>query len=210
MPIEIPCPACRLSFRADGTSRTCPLCGANRAIRTAQARGIALRIVRRKEGADERVRNDPREGHSYPPHLHLPIPQHGEPQPVESVGPDEDDPGHGDCWPFGPAPPHGPRMRALYEINSSTTRVASLLTAPLKRLQPLYVLLMSVLGWLALFGGLAYWLLDDHPYLALVVAFAGCLVIHVGAMHLLGMSIVGLPVTDADENPIGLRDDEDE
>jgi hypothetical protein len=213
MSVEIPCPGCRFPFRADdefaGESAPCPHCGAKIAVPNPETRGITRKIGQRIPARDERVRLDPREANAFPAHLHLPIPQHGEPRPIELVEPDEDHPlNEGGYWPFGPMVPRGPRMRALYEVCCSTTRVTSLLAEPLKRLRPLYVLLSSILGWLVLFGGVAYWLWDELPYLALVVSFAGCLVIRVGAKHLLAMSATGLPLADADENSTSRQGDD--
>ena len=182
MPVEIQCPGCRFPFRADdefvGESAPCPFCGANIAVPNLQTGGITRRVGHRTPARDQRLRCDPREGNTFPPHLRLPIPQHGEPRPVELVEPDEDHPWHGDYWPFGSAEPPGPRMRGLYQIRSSAARVASLPAEPLKRLQPLFAFVSATVGRLIVFGGSAYWLLDGYPYLALVVGLAGCWVIY--------------------------------
>lgn len=186
MPIEIACPGCRFLLRADdefaGESAPCPYCGANIAVPGPRPTGITETIGHRSPTPDERTRCDPQGGYRIPAHWRLPIPQHGEPRPVEVLELDEDrPPPYGVDWPFGPP---GPRMRAWQDFLASIERVGSLLVMPLRRLQPMVGFLSSTVGGLVIFWGVAFWLLEEYPYLALVAGLAGCFILYAALQEL--------------------------
>ena len=201
MTIEIECPDCRFLLRADdefaGESAPCPCCGARITVPRIVPVGITDTIVHLRPTPNERVRRDPLERISSPPHWRLPIPQYGEPRLGE---PDEDRPSrYGADWLFGSAETSGPRIRALDESLSSIARIASVLFAPLRRLKPLLELLASTVGCVFVFWGMAYWLSEEYPYLATVIGLFGCLVLYGSMPDLQEIDPERHPTSDEDE-----------
>jgi hypothetical protein len=143
--------------------------------------GVIPTLGHLKPAPDRRVRYDPHAANSLPLRERPPIPQHAEPRPIILPEPDEDHPfNEGGYWPLGPMVPPGRKMRALYEVRCSTTRVASLLIEPLKPLGPFFGFLCTIAVCLAILWRLAYSFWQEYPYLALVAGLAGCLVAYAG------------------------------